>query len=62
LVCLAAGTSRAEKLLAGYSSISGYRPHLWIANETGLLKKYGVDQGCHDRAAGHCGKSESSDR
>ena len=42
-VCLAAGPSRAEKLLVGYSGISADLSHLWIANEAGLFKKYGVE-------------------
>lgn len=43
VACLAVGTSRAEKLLVGYSGISADLSHLWIANEAGLFKKYGVE-------------------
>jgi NitT/TauT family transport system substrate-binding protein len=43
VVYLALGTSRAEKLLVGYSGISADLSHLWIANEAGLFKKYGVE-------------------
>jgi NitT/TauT family transport system substrate-binding protein len=41
VVCCAVGTSRAEKLLVGYSGISADLSHLWIANQASLFKKYG---------------------
>lgn len=40
---LMVGLSRAEKLLVGYSGISADLSHLWIANQAGLFKKYGVE-------------------
>src|SRR5258706_27099 len=43
VVWLTAGTSRADKLLVGYSGISAELSHLWIANEAGMFKKYGVE-------------------
>src|SRR5258706_1073915 len=43
VVWLTVGTSRADKLLVGYSGISAELSHLWIANEAGMFKKYGVE-------------------
>lgn len=40
---LTMGTARAAKLLVGYSGVSADLSHLWIANEAGLFKKYGVE-------------------
>ena len=43
VVGLTAGASRADKLLVGYSGVSAELSHLWIANEAGMFKKYGVE-------------------
>src|SRR5258706_1466629 len=43
VVWLTVGTSRADKLLVGYSGISAELSHLWIAHEAGLFKKNGVE-------------------
>jgi hypothetical protein len=40
---MTAPITKAEKLLVGYAGVSADLSHLWIANEAGLFKKYGID-------------------
>jgi len=40
---LTAAAFAQERMLAGYSGISGYQVPLWLAGDFGLFKKYGVN-------------------
>ena len=51
--CLVAAQERKlEPLIVSYSSITGNRAPLWIAKETGLYEKYGLDVKLVSIAAG----------